>query len=271
MTTIPEIAELLKDAGRQEFQAIERSLSGDTRKGVAALLKQARSRIEREEKEERRIAALYEFDAQWLARLNGESESNGEPLRGVVVGLDEVGRGAVAGPLAVGAVVLLWDDRINGLNDSKQLTPAQREEIAGQVRTRARAWAVQYVDPSAIDRDGMSRSLRSAFKGALAQIEAQGIVPDVVLVDGNPLNIDPREVNVVKGDAKSASIAAASIVAKVTRDGLMCSLSAEYPQYGFQDNKGYASEEHREAIREHGLSPVHRASFCKGFLQETLF
>ena len=271
MTTIPEIAELLKHADKQEFLAIERSLADDARKGVATLLKQARARIEQEEREARRLSSLYDFDAMALANRLGTSRDGQRDAAGILVGLDEVGRGAVAGPLAVGAVVLSSDEPIAGLNDSKQLTPLQREEIAECVKERALAWAVQYVEPAFIDRNGMSQALRTAFAGALGQIEAQGVVPDVVLVDGNPLNLDPREVNVVKGDAKSASIAAASIIAKVTRDALMCELSSTYPQYGFQDNKGYASEDHRQAIREQGLSPVHRASFCKGFMQESLF
>ena len=160
---------------------------------------------------------------------------------------------------------------IEDLNDSKQIKPEKRSEIAGVIESAAIAWAVEYVEPAYIDQNGMTRALRRAFSGALKKIEAKGIDPDVVLVDGNPLHIHGREVNVVKGDAKCASIAAASIVAKVTRDALMCELSADYPGYDLQGNKGYGSPQHIEAIKELGTSPVHRKSFCRSFMQESLF
>ena len=260
-STVAEIRDMLRAANAQEFEALERSLASDTRKGVVAALKVARERLAAEEREAQRVEGLYEFDR----------EHAGQDGTGIVVGLDEVGRGAVAGPLAVGAVVLDGSYRIAGLNDSKQLTPEQRERIAAEVKEHALAWAVHYVDPEEIDARGMSASLKSAFAQALARVEQQGVHPNVVLLDGNPLGIDSREVNVVKGDAKSASIAAASIVAKVTRDEYMKEISPDYPQYLFHENKGYASAEHRDAIREFGLSPVHRATFCRSFLQETLF
>lgn len=259
-TTVSEIREMLRAANAEEFAALERSLVADTRKGVVSALAAARKRLAVEAAEKERLAGLYAFDRSFCA---GEGD--------VIVGLDEVGRGAVAGPLAVGAVVLRCDRRIADLNDSKQLSPEKREEVAAAVKESALAWAVCYVEPGDIDRDGMSASLRKAFSGALAQVEAAGIVPDVVLVDGNPLGIDPRERNVVKGDSHSAAIAAASVVAKVERDALMRELSSTYPLYGFSTNKGYAAAEHVEAIREHGLSPVHRATFCRSFMQETLF
>ena len=117
----------------------------------------------------------------------------------------------------------------------------------------------------------MTASLLKAFRGALAVVESAGVKPDTVLLDGNPLHMDPREVNVVKGDGKCASIAAASIVAKVERDALMCEYARQYPEYDFASNKGYASAAHIQAIKEHGLCPIHRASFCHAFTQESLF
>lgn len=260
-TTIAEIREMLKNASEEEFEAMERSLVADTRKGVRSALESTRRRLAGERAERMRLEALRDFDRSQVAK--GSSQ--------LVVGLDEVGRGAVAGPLAVGAVVLPDEYHIAMLNDSKQLSPEQREAVAADIKETALAWAVAYIDPADIDKDGMSASLRNAFKAALGTIEAQGYRPDVVLIDGNPLGIDGREVNVVKGDSKSASIAAASVVAKVERDRLMCELSSTYPQYGFSENKGYASEQHRDAIRDVGLTPVHRKSFCTSFMQETLF
>ena len=260
-TTVEEVVRMLQAADADELAVLERTLAADTRKGVKRALAVARRRVADEQAEQARIDALYAFEE----RLGAEKPD--EPI----VGLDEVGRGAIAGPLAVGAVVLPRSPHIAGLNDSKQLSPSQRETIAEQVRTCALAWAVEYVPAHVIDRIGISAALRQAFSGALVKIEQTGIVPGTVLVDGNPLHIDKREINVVKGDAKCASIAAASIVAKVERDALMVQMAREYPGYDFDKSKGYGSAAHIEAVKELGLSAVHRASFCRSFMQETLF
>ena len=258
--TIPQIKAMLDKADEQEYQALERALSADTRKGVKSALAKARKRLDGERKERERLESLYVFE-----------ESFAEGSEGLIVGLDEVGRGSVAGPLAVGAVVLSRSEHIRGLNDSKQINPEKRLEIAQVVKEQALAWTVAYISPNDIDRDGMTMSLRRAFTLALADIDS--VLPNVsvVLIDGNPIHIDPRERNVVKGDARCASIAAASIVAKTERDRLMIELSERYPAYEFDVNKGYASPQHIEAIRTYGLSPMHRATFCRSFMQETLF
>ncbi len=259
--TVPEIKRKLQEADEAAFAVLERSLVADTRKGVRRAVEVARRRLEAEAAERERVAGMYAFERALAAERGGR----------VCVGLDEVGRGPLAGPLAVGAVVLRDDDVIEGLNDSKQMKPEQREAIAAQVRQRALAWTVQYVQPDEIDAAGMTASLTAAFRHAVAAVEAAGVIPDVILLDGNPLHLDAREVNVVKGDARCASIAAASIVAKVERDALMVQLDAQYPGYGLASNKGYGSEEHIRAIKERGLSPAHRASFCTAFTQPTLF
>ena len=138
-------------------------------------------------------------------------------------------------------------------------------------KRQAVAWTVEYVEAADIDAAGMTASLVTAFRHALAHIETAGVRPDVVLLDGNPLRLDDREVNVVKGDCRCASIAAASIVAKVERDALMCRYAEDYPEYGFDSCKGYASPAHIEAIKRFGLTPLHRATFCTAFTQPTLF
>lgn len=188
---------------------------------------------------------------------------------GVVVGLDEVGRGALAGPLTVGAVVLPDEPQIIGLDDSKKLSPKRREELAAQVHERVLAVAVAHIQPDEIDACGMAASLRVAMMRALADIP---LSVDAVLVDGNPLHIHPAEVNVVKGDGKVACIAAASIVAKVTRDALMTELDEVHPAYGFASNKGYGTAEHLQAIRAYGPCVQHRQSFLGNILaqQQTL-
>ena len=259
--TVAEIKEQLKNADERAFEVLERSLVADTRKGVRSAIEVARRRLEAQAAERERLCALYSFEAD-IARERGAH---------LIVGLDEVGRGPLAGPLAVGAVVLRGGAPIEGLNDSKQVKPEDRRAIAEKVKSDALAWTVRYVDPADIDAQGMTASLKRAFREAIADIEQQGASVDLVLLDGNPLRIDEREVNVIKGDGRCASIAAASIVAKVERDDLMVELDARYPGYGFASNKGYASPEHIEAIKALGLSPVHRESFCTAFTQRSLF
>ena len=268
--TIAQIKERIAQADEDALEALERAYASDSRKGVQQALKSARSRLEARAQELERIKGLYSFQdgvaRDFLTRRG--ILIDGEPC---IVGLDEVGRGPLAGPLAVGAVVLPREPIIEGLNDSKKLTPEKREDIAAIIKEKAAAWSVQYIEPDHIDACGMTASLVVAFRRAIAAIEEQGIKPDVVLLDGNPLQLDPREVNVIKGDARCASISAASIIAKVDRDALMCRYAEQYPEYHFDSCKGYHSEEHAEAIRRYGLSPIHRKSFCTAFMQETLF
>ena len=259
--TVADIKRRLQSANADEFAVLERSLVADTRKGVRDAVEVARRRLQAEAEEAARLASMYAFERSLADARGGR----------VILGLDEVGRGPLAGPLAVGGVVLPSEPFIKGLNDSKQIAPADRERIAAEVKERALAWTVQYIEPHEIDAAGMTASLITAFRRAIAAVEAAGIVPDVVLLDGNPLRMDKREVNVVKGDARCASVAAASVVAKVERDTLMCRLAEEYPEYGFDSCKGYASAAHMDAIKKYGLTPVHRVSFCSAFTQPTLF
>lgn len=259
--TVAEIKLRLQEAGAQEFAVLERSLVADTRKGVRDALEVARRRLEAQEAERERLNGLYAYECE-LAQTRGG---------GLIVGLDEVGRGPVAGPLAVGAVVLPREPHIEGLNDSKQVKHEARERIAETIKQVALAWTVEYVEAADIDAVGMTASLLIAFRRAVAHIEEMGIQPEVILLDGNPLRMDSREINVVKGDARCASIAAASIVAKVERDALMCNYAQQYPEYGFDACKGYASAAHIEAIKKYGLTPIHRETFCTAFTQPSLF
>ena len=259
MQTIAEIQAALKVATASELPALEAALADDPRKGVQKALEAAQRRIEREVQEHERVRGLYAFEQE----LAGGK---------VIVGLDEVGRGPLAGPLSVGAVVLdPAADLLEGLNDSKQIPEAKRAPLAEEVKRRSRAYAVVHIPPQDIDDQGIMACLKRAFITAISQVEAQGVEVGVVLLDGNPLGIDPREVNVVKGDAKCASIAAASVIAKVERDALMVDYDAEYPGYDFASSKGYGSARHREAITQHGLTPIHRRSYCTNLYQPTLF
>ncbi len=258
--SVAKIKKLLREADADEVALLAKTLEADPRQGVRAALKAANNRIKAKSAEAERLEQMHVFEA---ALKNKDTD--------VVVGLDEVGRGPLAGPLAVGAVVLPAEARIAGLNDSKKLSAHARERIADEIKRLARAWAVVYVAPERIDEEGMTACLRFAFKTALAQVEEVLDLVDLVLIDGNPLGIDAREKNVIKGDAHCPSIAAASVIAKVERDALMDELDVRYPVYGFKTNKGYGTKDHIAALRTHGLSPVHRRSFCTGIFQETLF
>lgn len=249
--SVSAVERQLAEASGRELDALCERLAADPRAGVRAAVGRARRRAQREEAERARVAQLYEAQEE----LGG---------RGVVMGVDEVGRGPLAGPLTVCAVVLPADPRLPGLDDSKRLSAARREEVAALVRARAVAIGTCHVQPEQIDAWGMARALRTCMAGAIA---AAGVEPDAVIIDGVPVHVHPREVCVVHGDARVAAVAAASIVAKVTRDAIMVSLDAAYPGYGFARNKGYGSAEHIEAIRRLGLSPVHRRSFCGHFVE----
>ena len=187
----------------------------------------------------------------------------------IEAGCDEAGRGPLAGSVFCAAVIL-DPERVKEvaefewINDSKQLAPAQREVLAARIADVAVAVGIAHVEPASIDAVGMGAALRMAMKHA---IDDAGVDSDAVLIDGNPVHVSPKEVTIVKGDARVSCIAAASIVAKVTRDALMVSLAEEYPEYHLADCKGYGSPEHIAAIKEHGLSPIHRVSFCGNFLE----
>jgi len=250
-TTAREIVALLSDAPAEEVRGLITRYSEDPRKQVRHAVEVASRRMDRERAERDRVLGMYAL----MREVGGD---------GIVIGVDEVGRGAVAGPLTVGAVALPDDPIVWGVNDSKQLTPAQREILAARIADVALAVGIAHVEAESIDAVGMSCALRMAMAGA---IRDAGIEPDSVLIDGNPVHVHPRETTLVKGDARVACIAAASIVAKVTRDALMVAYEDEYPGYHLAESKGYASPEHIAAIREKGLSPIHRASFCGNFLE----
>lgn len=176
-----------------------------------------------------------------------------------VAGVDEAGRGCLAGPVAAGAVILDPGRPIQGLRDSKKLTEKRREELFEEIREKSAAWSVAMTGPGEIDRTNILRAALRAMEKAVAGLS---VAPDFVLVDGNArISIAAEQRTVVGGDDRCASIAAASIVAKVTRDRLMRELETEYPGYGFSRHKGYPSKEHRESLHRLGPCPIHRKSF----------
>lgn len=201
--------------------------------------------------------ALWEFDTELL------------PEFPILCGVDEVGRGPLAGSVVAACAILDFNGPpIQGLNDSKKLTPSRREELFLEIQTRAIAYGIGECSPSEIDRFNILRASLLAMKRAL---EAMGRPPGLLLVDGNQNipDIPWPQRTLVKGDGRSASIAAASILAKVIRDRQMLELHTLHPDYGFDGHKGYPTQMHRDAIHKYGLTPFHRVSFCGNTTQQT--
>ncbi|MBQ5960080.1 MAG: ribonuclease HII [Firmicutes bacterium] len=208
---------------------------------------------------------------QWITHYHEMSEAENR-LRGqgytLICGVDEVGRGPLAGPVMAGAVILPPDTElvIPGVDDSKKVSPKKRAELYGIIQEKAIAWAVGAADVETIDRINILQATMLAMRRAIEQLDPQ---PDALLVDALTLHdISIPQQPIVHGDARSVSIAAASILAKVTRDTLMEELDELYPQYGFRDNKGYGTAAHIAAIREYGPCPIHRKSFIGHFVEE---
>jgi len=176
-----------------------------------------------------------------------------------IAGIDEAGRGALFGPVVAAAVILNPKRRIVGLDDSKKLTPERRDELAPRIREHALAWAVAEVDASRIDAWNIYQASRQAMAAALGQL---AIVPDYLLIDAMTLDVLIEQKSLTKGDAKSVSIAAASILAKTHRDARMNEWDAIYAGYGLAQHKGYGTPEHLEALKRLGPTPLHRNSFA---------
>src|ERR1700756_1747187 len=176
-----------------------------------------------------------------------------------IAGIDEAGRGALFGPVVAAAVVLNPKRRIVGLDDSKKLLPERRGDLAVRIREHALAWAVAEVDASRIDAWNIYQASRQAMTAALQQLS---IVPDYLLIDAMQLDVLIEQKSLIKGDARSVSIAAASILAKTHRDARMQHWDSIYPQYRLARHKGYGTPDHLEALRLHGPTPLHRYSFA---------
>ncbi len=207
------------------------------------------------EEEQARLEAMFEIEKQ--------KKSNGYNL---VCGVDEAGRGPLAGPVYAAAVILPEDVCIPGLNDSKKLSEKRREELFDIITEKAIAYSIASVDEKRIDEINI---LNATFEAMNTAVNNLTVKPDYVLIDGNRIKgmTIPHET-VVKGDAKSASIAAASILAKVSRDRFITEMAEKYPQYGFEKHKGYGTAVHNEAILKYGPCEIHRRTFLKKLLGE---
>ncbi len=223
----------------------------DERAGVQTLVAQARRRREKYQAEVRRIEEMKIYERKYADYAS-------------ICGIDEVGRGPLAGPVVAAAVILPKDCRILYINDSKQLSQKKREELYDIILDQAVAVGIGMSGPERIDEINILQATYEAMREAVGKLTPQ---PNLLLVDAVTIpDVDIRQVSIIKGDAKSISIGAASIVAKVTRDRLMTEYDAQFPEYGFAGNKGYGSAAHIEALKKYGPSPIHRKSFIGNFL-----
>ena len=248
---IGEIREELKAVTDSELPSFIQNYSTDERNGVIKLVEQAKKRFEKLEAEIARIENLKKYereDAQYA----------------YICGIDEVGRGPLAGPVVAGAVILPKDCNILYINDSKKLSAAKREELYDIIMEQAVAVGIGMASPQRIDEINILQATYEAMREAISKLFVQ---PDLLLNDAVTIpQVSIQQVPIIKGDAKSISIGAASIVAKVTRDRMMEEYDKILPEYGFASNKGYGSAEHIAALKKYGPSPIHRASFIKNFV-----
>lgn len=245
---IKEIEELLNSQS-EISKELGAKLLADDRIGVQKLYAKYLKKQEQEKVERARVAKLYEIE-------------NGPKFTGQkIVGIDEAGRGPLAGPVYAAAVILPPGKYIPKLNDSKKISPKVREKIAQEIKKQAVSWAVGYATVEEIEELNILYASHLAMERA---ISALPIKPAHALVDGKfTPNLNVPVSSIIDGDSKCACIAAASILAKTERDRFMESLAEQYPQYGFDKHKGYGTLEHYEAIRKYGITPVHRYSFLK--------
>lgn len=178
----------------------------------------------------------------------------------VIGGIDEAGRGPLAGPVVAACCVLDPEVKILGLDDSKKLSEKKREALFDEIRDKALGFEIAVIGPDVIDEINILEATKMAMRQCVDKIETK---PDLLLVDAVKLDCNVPVIPIIKGDAKSDSIAAASILAKVTRDRIMVQYVGEYPQYGFEKHKGYGTRDHYKAIREYGITPIHRRTFLK--------
>lgn len=181
-----------------------------------------------------------------------------------ICGIDEAGRGPLAGPVVAGAVILPKGKRILYINDSKKLSEKKRNELYGVIKEEALSYGIGIVSPERIDEINILQATYEAMRQAVSQLN---VLPDILLNDAVTIpGIDVRQIPIVKGDAKSLTIASASILAKVTRNRMMTEYDSLYPEYGFAKHKGYGTKMHIEAIKEYGACPIHRKTFIKNFI-----
>ena len=234
-----------------EIQSFIDAYTLDERGGVQKLVETARKRQEKYLAELERTENLKKYEKEYAQYT-------------YIAGIDEVGRGPLAGPVVTCAVILPKDCDILYINDSKKLSAAKREELYDEIMEKAVAVGIGMVGPERIDEINILQATYEAMRQAISKLDPQ---PDVLLNDAVTIpGVNIKQVPIIKGDAKSISIGAASIIAKVTRDRMMEEYDHIFPEYGFASNKGYGSAEHIAAIKQYGPTPIHRRSFIGNFI-----
>ncbi len=251
MNSISDIKNELKECHLDSYAEFISKYSNDERAGVKALVKKAEKEIQNYQAELERIKKISFFENKY---------SDYE----FICGVDEVGRGPLAGPVVAGAVILPKDCDILYINDSKKLSAKKREELYNEITKKAISWSTALCTPEEIDAVNILQTTYNAMKMAIYQLNPQ---PDILLNDAVKIpDVDIKQVPIIRGDSSSISIGAASIVAKVTRDRMMVEYDKIYPGYDFASNKGYGSAKHIQAIKTLGPTPIHRKTFIKNFI-----
>lgn len=247
---IGAIKEALKSTADEGLSVFIENYRADGRTGVQKLVEQAEKRLQKLEAEKKRIYELQAYEREYAQAA-------------YICGIDEVGRGPLAGPVVAGAVILPKNCEILYINDSKKLSAAKREELYDVIMEQAVAVGIGQASPQRIDEINILQATYEAMREAIGKLDP---APDLLLNDAVVIpGVEIRQVPIIKGDAKSISIGAASIVAKVTRDRLMEQYADVFPEYDFASNKGYGSAAHIAALKEYGPTPIHRHSFIKNF------
>ena len=246
MATIKEIKELLTTITDLESSLFE-ELQKDPRAGVQKEIQKRKREIQAELDENKRLETMLRYEKELYAEgIN------------LIAGVDEVGRGPLAGPVVAAAVILPQNCKIKGLNDSKKIPKKKHIEIFQAVKNQALAIGIGIMDNHVIDQVNIYEATKLAMKEAIAQLQLK---PEHLLIDAMELDLPISQTSIIKGDANSLSIAAASIIAKVTRDNLMNHYDQEFPGYDFSQNAGYGTAKHLEGIAKLGITPIHRTSF----------
>lgn len=247
LLTIAEIEQQLCQI-KTEKDPFFQSLQQDERTGVQKLIHKWRKGLDQERQLQVKFVEMTFFENKYRSQGFG-----------YIAGVDEVGRGPLAGPVVAAAVILPADFFLPGIDDSKKLTERKRLEYAEKIQKEAIAVSIAMIHADEIDKINIYEATKKAMKSAIASLKTQ---PDFLLIDAMKLETPYPSESIIKGDAKSVSVAAASIVAKVARDKLMVDISAAYPDYGFQQNMGYGTKQHLLALQHQGITPYHRKSFA---------
>jgi ribonuclease HII len=249
---ISAVKKRFEDADENTVKELIAEYAASDKAGIIKLVEKYRKQLDMLQAERERVENMLAFEKEYSMYSN-------------ICGIDEAGRGPLAGPVVAAAVILPKDARLLYVNDSKQLSEKKREELYDVIMREAVSVGVGIASPERIDEINILQADYEAMRDAVSQLTPQ---PELLLNDAVIIpQLTMKQISIIKGDAKSLSIASASIIAKVTRDRLMYEYDKMYPEYGFASNKGYGSKTHIAVIKEHGACPIHRKTFIKNFIE----